>query len=270
MLHESFEGLQKYIMKFPSLQILLTLLTASSLLAQAPKATEASAAPTRLPVSEWTCMGHEDKKFGPTVSGDAISFSGEGFQDKGRGIAAFFPETTLDEGQSLTVTARVTFSGVQSFGLFKFGIFQSVSRTKDAGWVGYCAFAGSEKFFPKGGLFASEAGNKNYFGSQTENIIAESTTPQRSSKDERFLFNIKEEEYFIQMSLTQLSGNKIACKFEMAPEKSPDEPLASYEGVDEAPSSTSFDALGFAFHQALSADSVEFRDVVVEVSSVQK
>lgn len=103
-------------------------------------------------------MGHEDKKFGPTVSGDAISFSGEGFQDKGRGIAAFFPETTLAEGQSLTVTARVTFSGVHSFGLFKFGIFQSASSTKDAGWVGYCAFAGSEKFFPKGGLFASEAG----------------------------------------------------------------------------------------------------------------
>ena len=257
-------------MKFPSLQILLTLLTASSLLAQAPKATEASAAPTRLPVSDWTCMGHEDKKFGPTVSGDAISFSGEGFQDKGRGIAAFFPETTLAEGQSLTVTARVTFSGVHSFGLFKFGIFQSASRTKDAGWVGYCAFAGSEKFFPKGGLFASEAGNKNYFGSPTENIIAESTTPQRSSKDERFLFNVKEEEYFIQMSLTQLSGNKIACKFEMAPEKSPDEPLASYEGVDEVPSATGFDALGFAFHQGLSTDSVEFRDVVVEVSSVQK
>ena len=257
-------------MKFPTLQILFTCLATSNLFAQAPKATEASAAPTRLPVSEWTCMGHEDKKFGPTVSGDAISFSGEGFQDKGRGIAAFFPETTLAEGQSLTVTARVTFSGVHSFGLFKFGIFQSASRTKDAGWVGYCAFAGSEKFFPKGGLFASEAGNKNYFGSQTENIIAESTTPQRASKDERFLFNIKDEEYLLHMSLTRLSGNRIACKFDMAPESDPNKPLASYEGVDEAPSSTSFDALGFAFHQALSADSVEFRDVVVKVSTVQK
>jgi len=257
-------------MKFLAIQILLFLLTASGLMAQEPKSTDASATPTRLPVSDWMCMGDNNKKFGPTVSGDAISFSGEGFQDKGRGIAAFFPETTLTEGQSLTVTARVTFSGVHSFGLFKFGIFQSTSRTKVAGWVGYCAFAGSEKAFPKGGLFASEAGNKNYFSSPTENIIAESTTPQRTSKDERFLFNVKDEEYFIQMSLTQLSGNKIACKFKMAPEKSPDEPLASYEGVDERPSATCFDALGFPLHQALSADSVEFRDVVVEVSSVQK
>ena len=211
-------------MKFPTIQILITCLATSNLFAQASKATNASATPTRLPVSEWTCMGHEDKKFGPTVSGDAISFSGEGFQDKGRGIAAFFPETTLTEGQSLTVTARVTFSGVHNFGLFKFGLFQSTSRTKDAGWVGYCAFAGSEKFFPKGGLFASEAGNKNYFSSQTENIIAESTTPQRASKDERFLFNIKDEEYLVQMSLTQLSGNKIACKFDMAPESNPNKP----------------------------------------------
>lgn len=257
-------------MKFPSLQIFLTLLTASSLFAQAPKATEASAAPTRLPVSEWTCMGDQDKKFGPTVSGDTISFSGEEFQDKGRGIAAFFPDTILAEGQSLTVTARVTFSGVHSFGLFKFGVFQSASRAKDAGWVGYCAFAGSEKSFPRGGLFASEAGNKSYFGSQTENIIAESTTPQRESADERFLFNIKDKEYLVQMSITHLSGNKIACKFDMAPESDPGKALASYEGVDEAPSSTSFDALGFAFHQGLSTDSVEFRDVVVEISSLPK
>jgi len=257
-------------MNLPSRQIIIAFLATSSLFAQAPKATNASASPTRLPVSEWTCMGDQDKKFGPTVNGDAISFSGEGFQDKGRGIAAFFPETTLTEGQSLTVTARVTFSGVHSFGLFKFGIFQSASRTKDAGWVGYCAFAGSEKSFPKGGLFASEAGNKKYFGSQTENIIAESTTPQRASKDERFLFNVKDEEYLVQMSLTQLSGNKIACKFDMAPESNPNKPLASYEGVDETPGSTSFDALGFAFHQGLSTDSVEFRDVVVEVSTAQK
>jgi hypothetical protein len=56
----------------------------------------------------------------------------------------------------------------------------------------------------------------------------------------------------------------------MAPESNPNKPLASYEGVDEAPSSTSFDALGFAFHQGLSTDSVEFRDVVVEVSTAQK
>ena len=135
--------------------------------------------------------------------------------------------------------------------------------------MGYCAFAGSEKFFPKGGLFASEAGNKKYFGSQTENIIAESTTPQRASKDERFLFNIKDEEYLLQMSLTQLSGNKIACKFEMAPESNPANLLVSYEGVDDASSTTTFDALGFAFHQVLSPDSVEFRDVAVEVSQAK-
>jgi hypothetical protein len=256
-------------MNLPSRQIIIAFLATSSLFAQAPKATNASASPTRMSVSDWMCMGDNDKKFGPTDSGDAIVFSGEGFQDKGRGIAAFFPETTLTEGQSLTVTARVTFSGVHSFGLFKFGLFQSASRTKDAGWVGYCAFAGSEKSFPKGGLFASEAGNKKYLGSQTENIIAESTTPQRASKDERFLFNVKDEEYLVQMSLTQLSGNKIACKFDMAPESNPNKPLASYEGVDEAPSSTSFDALGFAFHQGLSTDSVEFRDVAVEVSQAK-
>jgi hypothetical protein len=257
-------------MKLPRRLILITLLATSNLMAQAPKDINANTAPedTRLPLSDWMNMG--DEKFGPTENSGAIVFSGERFAEKGRGIAAFFSETALSEGKPLTVTARVTFSGVLYFGLFKFGLFQSASRTKDLGWVGYCAFAGSDKFFPKGGLFASEAGNKKYFGSQTEKIIAESTTPQRSSKDERFLFNIKDEEYLVQMSLTLLSGNKIACKFEMAPESNPSNPIASYEGVDEAPSTTTFDALGFAFHQGLSTDSVEFRDVVVDVSPVQK
>jgi hypothetical protein len=258
------------MMKFLTPQILLPILAASSLFAESPKATNASAAPesSRLPVSDWMNMG--DKKFGPTDRSGYIVFSGEGFADKGRGIAAFFPETKLTEGNALSVSARVTFSGVHYFGLFKFGLFQSASRTKDAGWVGYCAFAGSEKFYPKGGLFASELGNKNYFGSQTDKIIAESTTPQRKIKDDRFLFNVKDEEYVIQMSLTLLSGNKIACKFEMAPETSLDMPIASYEGVDDAPSTTTFDALGFACHQGLSVDSLEFRDVIVKVSAVQK
>jgi hypothetical protein len=256
-------------MKLPAKQILLSLITTSCLLAQGAQPGSAIDAPerTRLPVADWTCMGDKEKKFGPTDSGEAIIFSGEGFGDKGRGIAAFFPETPLIEGQSLTVSARVTFSGVNGFGLFKFGIFQSTSRTQDLGWVGYCAFAGSDKFFPKGGLFASEVGHKKYFGSQTEKIIAESMTPQRTSKDERFLFNVKDGEYLVQMSLALLSGNQVACKFEMALENNPGHPIASYDGVDNAPSTTTFDTLGFAFHQLLSSDSVEFRDVVVEVSS---
>jgi hypothetical protein len=257
-------------MKPPSRQIIIAFLAASSLFAEAPKATNASVSLTRMSVSDWMCMGDNDKKFGPTDSGDAIVFSGEGFGDKGRSVAAFFPETTLSEGQSLTVSARITFTGVHYFGTFKFGLFQSASRTKDAGWVGYCAFAGSDKFFPKGGLFASEPGNKNYFGAATEHIIAESTTPQRSSKDERFLFNIKDGDYCVQMSLTLLSGNKIACKFEISPDNNPRNPTASYEAMDDFPSTMTFDALGFAFHQVLSPDSVEFRDVVVEVSPVQK
>jgi len=257
-------------MKLPSRQIFIAFLATSSLFAQAPKAANAGASPTQMPVSDWMCMGDNGKKFGPTDSGGGIVFSGEGFGDKGRSVAAFFPETTLSEGQSLTVSARITFTGVHYFGTFKFGLFQSASRTKDAGWVGYCAFAGSDKFFPKGGLFASEPGNKNYFGAATEHIIAESTTPQRSSKDERFLFNIKDGDYCVQMSLTLLSGNKIACKFEISPDNNPGNPIASYEGMDHSPSTTTFDALGFAFHQVLSPDSVEFRDVLVEVSPVQK
>jgi hypothetical protein len=259
-------------MKFLPSQILFVLIATTSLFAQPPQPSSQIAATktSRLPVSDWMCMSDKEKKFGPTESSDAIVFSGEGFAEKGRGVAAFFPETTLSEGQSLTVSARVTFTGVHYFGLFKFGIFQSASRTQDLGWVGYCAFAGSDKFFPKGGLFASEAGNKKYFGSQTEKIIAESTTPQRQSKDEHFLFNIKDGEYLVQISLALLTGNKIACKFEMAPESNPDAPIASYDGVDDAPSATAFDALGFAFHQGLSTDSVEFRDVVVEVSPTQK
>lgn len=270
MLHESFFGLHKEIVKFSTPPILLTLFAAANLFAQAPEATNTSASPTRMPLSDWVCIGDKEKKFGPTERGGVIEFSGESFGDKGRGIAAFFPETTLSEGQSLTVSARITFTGVHYFGTFKFGLFQSASRTKDIGWVGYCAFAGSDKFFPKGGLFASDVGNTKYFGSQTEKIIAESTTPQRTSKDERFLFNIKDEDYLIQMSLTLLRGNKIACKFEMAPESSPNSLLVSYDGLDDAPSTTTFDALGFAFHQGLSTDSVQFRDVIVEVSSVQE
>jgi len=259
-------------MKFLPRQILLVLIATTSLFAKPlqPGSEMAASKTSRLPVSDWMCMSDKEKKFGPTESSDAIVFSGEGFAEKGRGVAAFFPETTLSEGQSLTVSARVTFTGVHYFGLFKFGIFQSASRTIDAGWIGYCAFAGSDKFFPKGGLFASEAGNKKYFGSQTEKIIAESTTPQRQSKDERFLFNIKDGEYVVQMSLSLLTGNKIACKFEMASESNPGNPIASYEGVDDAPSATTFDAVGFAFHQGLSTDSVEFRDVVVEVSTAPK
>jgi hypothetical protein len=72
------------------------------------------------------------------------------------------------------------------------------------------------------------------------------------------------------MSLTLLSGNKIACKFEISPDNNPGNPIASYEGMDHSPSTTTFDALGFAFHQVLSPDSVEFRDVLVEVCPVQK
>ncbi len=257
-------------MKLPPKQTLLSLITTSCLLAQGAQPGSAIAAPEpiRLPVADWTCMGDKEKKIGPTEGSDAMTFSGEGLG--GRSIAVFFPETTLTEGKSLTVTARVTFSGVFYFGSFKFGLFQSASRTKNDGWVGYCAFAGSDRFFPKGGLFASEAGNKKYFGAQTEKIIAESTTPERASKEERFLFNVKDAEYLVQMSLTLLIGNKIACKFEMAPENNPDNPIASYDGMDDAPSTTTFDALGFTSHPLLSPDSMEFRDVVVELSTTQK
>ena len=120
-------------MKLPPKQTLLSLITTSCLLAQGAQPGSAIAAPEpiRLPVADWTCMGDKEKYFGPTESSDAMTFSGEGLG--GRSIVAFFPETTLTEGKSLTVTARVTFSGVFYFGSFKFGLFQSASRTKNDG-----------------------------------------------------------------------------------------------------------------------------------------
>jgi hypothetical protein len=51
----------------------------------------------------------------------------------------------------------------------------------------------------------------------------------------------------------------------MAPQGEMGNPAVKYSGKDEKPATTSFDALGFVSHQVLSADSIEFSDVSLDL-----
>jgi hypothetical protein len=210
---------------------------------------------TNLPLSGWMVIGDKEKAYGPTEEGENITFGGADFAKKGRNAAAFFPKTELAEGETLEFTAKANFNGVSGMGNFRFGIFQKRSKDHPRGWFGYCAYAGIDKHFPKGGLFASEPDNDVSYDKATANVLGESTVPFR---------NIKDGTYVLTMTLTR-SGSAIECNASMAPEGDPSAPIAEYSGTDSAPAAQAFDSLGFNTHELLSADSLSLSDVSVKL-----
>jgi hypothetical protein len=254
-LRESFFTLKKRAMKTPTSKVILALLASTTLCAQAetPAANSASGKP--IVVSGWTVIGDKTQAFGPKEEGVNIVFSGSGFGDKGKNEAAFFPKTELAIGDSLELSAKVTFSGVSGMGNFRFGIYQKRSKDHPRGWMGYTAYAGIDKKFPKGGLFASETGNDINFDTATNRVLGESQVPFKNIKDGTYLLNMK---------LTR-SNEGIVCEASMTVDGDPNAVLLQYTGNDTSPATTSFDALGFSTHQLLSADSISFSEVSVNL-----
>ena len=241
------------LMKIPTAQFILSLIATSAALAQAPNPAGAEASGKPLPVSGWIVVGDKTQAFGPKEEDGKIVFTGTGFGEKGKNEAAFFPKTELAVGDSLELSAKVTFSGVSGMGNFRFGIYQKRSKDHPRGWMGYTAYAGIDKKFPKGGLFASDASNDINFDTATNRVLAESGVPFKNVKDGTYLINMK---------LTR-SDSGIECEATMSVDGDPNAMLLQYTGSDASPVSTSFDALGFSTHQVLSADSIAFSDVTV-------
>lgn len=210
-------------------------------------------------ITDWAVIGDKDKAFGPTQDGGRITFTGPAFGDKGRSEAAFFPKTDLAEGETLELNAKVSFTGVSGMGNFRFGIYQMRSRDHSRGWLGYTAYAGIDKKFPKGGLFASEPGNDESYDKATSRVLGESTVPFR---------NIKDDVYFLNMTL-QRSNGQIEVSASLSPEATPGVPIAQYSGVDSQPATSTFDALGFNTHELLSSDTFELSDISLKLLSNQ-
>jgi len=226
------------------------------LLALLPVSSSAQPADAGVAISEWMVIGDKAKAFGPQQDGGHITFSGPGFGDKGKNEAAFFPKIEMAEGETLELSAKVTLTGVSGMGNFRFGIYQKRSKDHSRGWLGYTAYAGIDKKFPKGGLFASEPGNEEGYDKATTRVLGESISPFR---------NIKDGPYLISMTL-KLTNGQMECRASMSPEATPGVAIADYSGVDSQPATTMFDALGFSTHELLSADTFELSDVAVKLT----
>jgi len=238
-----------------AMKILLPL----GLLAILPLSSFSQPADAGVAISEWMVVGDKVKAFGPQQDGGHITFTGPGFGDKGKNEAAFFPKIEMAEGETLDLSAKVTFTGVSGMGNFRFGIYQKRSKDHSRGWLGYTAYAGIDKKFPKGGLFASEPGNEEGYDKATPRVLGESIGPFR---------NIKDGTYLISMTL-KLANGQIECHASMSPESTPGVAVVEYSGVDSQPATTMFDALGFSTHELLSADTFELNDVAVKLMPKQ-
>jgi len=226
-----------------------------SLLALLPVTALAQPADAPVNITDWMVIGDKAKTYGPQQDGGRVTFSGPGFGDKGKSEAAFFPKIELAEGETLELSAKVAFTGVSGMGNFRFGVYQKRSRDHTRGWLGYTAYAGIDKKFPKGGLFATEPANDEPYDKATSRVLGESTVPFR---------NIKDGAYFLNMTL-KMSNGQIECNASMSPEATPGVAIAEYSGVDSQPATNSFDALGFSTHELLSADTFELSDVSVKL-----
>jgi len=238
----------------------LPLILLVPLIATLPAFGQTSSGAGALPVSGWMVIGDKAKVYGPKEESGTILFSGAGFGNKGKTMAALFPKTTLDDGQALELSAKVTFTGVSGMGNFRFGIFKRRSLDHPRGWFGYCAYAGIDKHFPKGGLYGSQPENDVIFDSSTARLLGEATGAFR---------NITDGSYNITMRLTKISAG-IECVASMTPVDDPNKSVMEYTVTDDAPSTLQFDSLGFSTHELLSTESFELKDVVVQVASPAK
>jgi len=235
-----------------AMKILLPL----GLLAILPLSSFSQPADAGVAISEWMVIGDKTKAFGPQQDGGHITFTGPGFGDKGKNEAAFFPKIEMAEGDTLELSAKVTFTGVSGMGNFRFGVYQKRSKDHSRGWLGYTAYTGIDKKFPKGGLFASEPGNDEGYDKATTRVLGESTVSLR---------NIKDGPYLLSMTL-KLANGQMECHAMMVPEATPGVAIADYSGVDNQPATLAFDALGFSTHELLSADTFELSDVSVKLA----
>jgi hypothetical protein len=229
--------------------------------ATAPSRTPVVSAGTDLPVSGWCVMGAKDMKFGPKEEGGKIIFTGEGFGAKGHHLAAFFPLTEIGEGQTLKMRANVRFVGVATVGSFRYGLFRKLSRDHSLGWLGYCAYAGFNQFWPKGALLARFPGNNGYWdvgkdlkGQEAARILGDSLTGINAVRDGA---------YVVVWSLKK-SGGAIEIESSMDGADVPT-PMVRYSAKDSTPATSSFDALGFMIHKVLSTDSIEFSDISLKL-----
>ena len=222
------------------------------------------AAPTTktLAVTGWSAIGN--KTFVPKEEGGKILFTEPDFGKKGKSLAAYFDKTDLADGQTLKFKSNLRFTGVSSTGNFRYGIFKKRSKDHSRGWLGYCAYAGFDKNFPKGNLIARLPENDGAFDGvrdgedrPTALVIGVTSAGPKTLKDGV---------YVMEMAIHRAGAN-LECTASMAPQSELGSPAIKYSGKDEKPATTSFDALGFVTHQVLSADSLEFSEVSVTLET---
>jgi hypothetical protein len=153
---------------------------------------------------------------------------------------------------------------VSSTGNFRYGIFKKRSKDHSRGWLGYCAYAGFDKNFPKGNLIARLPENDGAFDGvrdgedrPTALVIGVTSAGPKTLKDGV---------YVMEMAIHRAGAN-LECTASMAPQGEMGNPAVKYIGKDEKPATMSFDALGFVTHQVLSADSLEFSEVSVTLET---
>jgi len=230
--------------------------------APAPAVAPVTSQGVSLPLTGWALIGAKDQTLGPKEEGGKVSFGGEGFGAKGKSMAAFFPKTELGVGQTLRFKALVRFTGVAGTGHFRYGIFQKHSKDHSRKWLGYCAYVGLDKAFPKGNLLARLPGNDGDFsgmkgskGEEVARILGESAIGVKSIKDGGYLI------------LMELKRDATGVEVKATMDSSADLPvqMVSYLTKDDQPATTTFDAIGFVTHEALSTDSIELSDISVQL-----
>ena len=228
----------------------------------APAVATAMSEGVSLPLSGWALIGAKDQTLGPKEESGKVSFGGEGFGTKGKSMAAFFPKTELGVGQTLRFKAVVRFTGVAGTGHFRYGIFQKHSKDHSRKWLGYCAYVGLDKAFPKGNLLARLPGNDGDFsgmkGSKGEEVarsLGESSIGIQSIKDGGYLIlmELKRDATGIEVKATMDGSADLPV------------PMVNYSAKDDQPATTTFDAIGFVTHEALSTDSIEFSDISLQL-----
>jgi hypothetical protein len=243
---------------------------ANALLAQtntpAPVSVPSTAAPVAAPavtskplaVSGWAVIGDKTKAFGPKEEGGKILFTGADFGKKGKSFAGYFEKTILGEGQTLSFKSNIQFAGVSTVGAFRYGVFQKRSPDHTRGWLGYCFYAGFRPDMPKGMLLARLSDNNGSFdglkddkGADTARSLGQAISGPKSIKDGLYTLTID----------LKKSGANMEVKSMLVSELDPTIPAVSYSGIDNQPATPCFDALGFVTHEVLSADSIEFSNV---------
>ena len=111
---------------------------------------------------------------------------------------------------------------------------------------------------PKGNVLARLLENNGPFdgvkddqGVETARSLGEAISGPKSIKDGVYTLTID----------VKKVGANMEVKSTMVSQLDPSTPVVSYAATDSQPATPSFDAVGFVTHEVLSADSIEFSDV---------